>query len=285
MPTDRPIAASLSLDGLATDARGAFDLAAGAGFRGVAFSTQHPELGPRELGESGRRHLKTILAGKRLAIESLRAGGGGRRGGGGGGGRGLADSRTVDAAMDHARAAMVLARELGVKTVALDVGRIPEGDAGGAGGVAALSGHALPEATLVLALRELAQAADASGITLALGADSAIGLARIVKAVDFDGAKMDLDGAREIAAAEDPLRFAGDFGGRIGQFTAADAVRSGASMRSVMLGEGQLPLSELYGILREHGFAGPLVVDVRDLPDKAQAVEHAAAVLRRILGT
>lgn len=265
-----PIPAALSLDGLAAaDARSAFALAADAGYRGIAFATNHRELNPESLGESARRHLRTILAAKRLQIDSLRAAS--PKGG-------LADSRTIDATLTSAHQALTLARELSVRTVSLHLGPLAEPTAGNLSPLPT----AVSESTLISALRELAQQADASGLTLALSANSTPALARLLKAVDFDGAKINLDGARSIAAAEDPLQTAGNFGDRIAQFTASDAVRSGSSVRVAMLGEGQLPLLELNEILQEQGFRGPLVVDVRDLPDGPAAARHAAEVLRRL---
>jgi len=47
-------------------------------------------------------------------------------------------------------------------------------------------------------------------------------------------------------------------------------------VRAAWLGEGQLPLPELVGLLREQGFAGPWVVDVRGLGDGAGAARRAA---------
>ena len=62
----------------------------------------------------------------------------------------------------------------------------------------------------------------------------------------------------------------------------ADAVRAGKSVRAAMLGEGQLPLDEIMQLLREHGYSGPLVVDVRDLPDGIAGARHAADILRKL---
>ena len=213
MATDLSIPAALAIDGIAgADARTAFDVAAASGYRGIAFGTNHRELNPRELGESGRRHLRTILSGKHLRVESLRVAIG--KGG-------LADARMIDAGLNHARETMTLARELGVRMVSVNVGTL-----GGTGG------NAVPEGTLVSALRELAQQADAAGVTLALGADSTPKLAGLLKQVDFEGAKMNLEGARTIGAAEDPLKLAEEYGGMMAQFTASDAVRSGAGAQA-----------------------------------------------------
>ena len=74
--------------------------------------------------------------------------------------------------------------------------------------------------------------------------------------------------------------------GMIGQLTASDAIRSGrgGGVRAVPLGEGQLPLRELAEMLREQGFDGPWVVDVRDLGDAAAGARQAAEVLRKLWG-
>jgi sugar phosphate isomerase/epimerase len=268
MSNQSPISAALALDAIAGGvARQGFDVAAATGYRGIAFATNHPELNPENLGESARRHIKTILAAKGLSIEAVRAAA--PRGG-------LVDPSTIDRTLDNARRAMLLARELGVGTVAVNIGALAA--SGGAG-------RAVPEQTIVSALRELAQQADAAGLTLAIGAEGTDALGGMLKQVDYERARVNLDGARVIGAAEDPLKVAEALAGRIGQLTASDAVRSGRAVRATMLGEGQLPLPDLLEILREQDFRGPLVVDVRDLPDGIAGAEHAAAVLRKALRT
>ncbi|HVX84115.1 MAG TPA: sugar phosphate isomerase/epimerase family protein [Phycisphaerae bacterium] len=258
MATHPHIPAALSLDGLNTDARGAFDLAAEAGYEGIAFATNHPELTPGNLGESARRHVKKLLEARRLAIASVRAAAPRT---------GLADAATIDRTVDNARTAIRLAHDLGVGTVALNIGNVAVDGAG--------------EAAAVGALRELAGHADAAGVTLALGAETAGSLEKLLAQVNFDRARANLDTARMIAAGEDPLPIAEALAARVGQFTAGDAVRAGKSTRSAFLGEGQLPLVELLEILGDIGFHGPTVVDVRDLADAAGGARHAAAVLEK----
>src|SRR5688572_7848103 len=72
MAEDRSIPAALAIDGLAGDARGAFELASSARYAGIAFATNHPELTPDKLGQSARRHLKTLLSSKQLGIQAIR---------------------------------------------------------------------------------------------------------------------------------------------------------------------------------------------------------------------
>jgi sugar phosphate isomerase/epimerase len=216
--------ASLSIDGLTGDARSSFDLASTAGYHGIAFPTNHPELMPDRLDQSARRHLKTVLASKRLDVDAIRVAVPRTS---------LTDTGTIDRTLDNARKAFLLAHDLGVHTISLHVGN--------------LANSKMPASTLI------------------------------------DRARINFDAARMIAGGEDPLKLAEDYAGLIGQVTAADAVRAGNSTRAAFLGEGQLPLPELMAILQEQGFSGPMVVDVRDLPDAAAGARHAAHVLEKLL--
>ena len=226
MKNDGQIPAALAIDGLAGDARGAFELAAGCGYRGIAFATNHAELNADALGESGRRHLRTMLSGKGLGIEAVRAAV--PRGG-------LTETGTIDRTLENVRKAMSLARALGVRTVGVHIGML-----GAPGAAAANGGNQVGEGTMVAALRELAQQADAAGVILAVEAEGGGGtagegemLARILKAVDFEGVRGLIDGARAIGMGEDPVKVAellaamGGTKGGIGQVTLADAVRAG----------------------------------------------------------
>lgn len=264
-----PIPAALSLDGLpTTDARAGFDFAAASCYRGIAFATNHAQLNPDALGVTARRHVKTILATKHLQIDSLRAAA--PLGG-------LTDATTIDRTLDNARKAIGLARELGVATVALHIGDLVPQDAANrpSGGI--------PDSTIVSALRQLAQHADAAGLTLALSSSGdPLALASILKQVDFDRAKVNLEGP-QLLAQSDPLHAAHLFAGSVGQLTASDGIRRGHSLHAAPLGEGQLPLAELLQLLDEQGFRGPLVVDVRDLPNALAGAHHAAQVLARLL--
>jgi sugar phosphate isomerase/epimerase len=260
MSDDRSIPAALAIDGLSGDARGAFDLASSARYRGISFATNHAELTPDQLGQSARRHLRTTLSSRHLAIEAIRVAA--PRGA-------LTDAETIDRTMDNARKAFLLAADLGVKTVALNVGN--------------LGTSKVPESTIVAAVRDLAQHADAAGLSLALGSEGAQHLRGLVKDVDYERATVNFDAARLIEAGDDPLKTAEEMAGIIGQVTASDAIRAGKSVRATFLGEGQLPLPELMAILDEQGFRGPLVVDVRELSDGAAGARHAAEVLDRLL--
>src|SRR5688572_5591778 len=107
MPTDSQLPAALSIDALGNDARSAFAIASNAHYAGISFATNHPQLKPADLGESGRRHLKTILSTKHLNIDAIRIAA--PKGG-------LAEMETIDRTLDNARKGFLLASDLGVKT-------------------------------------------------------------------------------------------------------------------------------------------------------------------------
>jgi sugar phosphate isomerase/epimerase len=263
MPDVPRIAAALSLDGLPGDARAAFDLAAQAGYTGVAIPTNHAELSPDRLGESARRHLRKTLESRHLALAAIRAAAPRN---------GLTDPATIDRTVENVRKAVTLAGELGVKTVSLFAGPLTSPTGG--------------EAGVVAALKELAQAADRAGVTLAVSADATEKLLPLLEQVAYENAAMNLAPALAVGTGEDPLKVVEALANRRGgvaALTAADAVRAGARVRAAELGEGQVPWAELLDLLREQDFRGPTVVDVRDLPNGPDAARHAAAVLRKLL--
>jgi len=258
----RKTPAALAIDPLRMDARAAFDVAAGAAYRGIAFGTGHPELNPDALGESARRHVQSILNAKGLTIATIRtatpAGA-------------LSQAGSIDRTLDNARKAILLARQMHVGTVSLNVGQV---DYKGP--------MAVTPDTMLGALRELAQLADASGVSLALSDESGgRDLPAILKALDFPQARLHLDTARTIGAGQDVLQTAESLAPYLGAVTLADALRRGSTVQSEPLGEGQLPLRELVAFLKEGGLwqGSPMIVDVRELRDPKSAAERAAQLL------
>ena len=259
MPAHKTIAAALSLDGLGSDARAAFDLAADAGYRAIAIPTNHPELRPEALGPSARRHIKRILDSKQLRVDALRIAG--PRGG-------LADPASIDRTMDNVRRGMALAFDLGVATVAVNVGT--------------LSGPAREQESWQAAARMIAEEADRAGLNVAFGADGAEQLGALIRHLDCPRALANLETARTLGAGADPVRVLDDWRGAVSLVTLADAIRAGAQVRQVELGQGQLALVEFITALRAREVLAPLVVDVRDLADGIHAAHTAAAVLRAL---
>ncbi len=259
MSTTPPIPASLFIGGLPQDARSAFDLASSAHYASVALPSRHDELAPEVLSATGRRHVKKILEMRHLSADALRLATPRT---------GLTDAANVDEVMTHARAAIELAHDLGIQTLSLNAG--PADDKGKLNSVAES------------ALRELAEQADRSGLRLAISADQPAAISQMLAALGSNQVQANLEPARILAAGVDPLKAAEMLAGKLAQFTAADAVRMGASLQFAELGRGQIPLAQLLRILHEQNFRGPFVVDVRQLGDPASAAHHASETLRRL---
>jgi len=259
------ISAALSLDGLGDQARPAFELAAQAGYAGISIPSNHPEIGPAALSDTGLRHLKKTLDTQRLGIAAVRIAGPRA---------GLSDPATIDRMMANARAGMQWAHALGVPVVALHVGSLRE-TAGAATSTA--------QAAILSAARELANEADKAGLTLALNAEDLGGLSKLLDSLAFDHARAHFDPASVMGAGEDPEAAAQRLLGRIGQMTADDAIGGarGTSQR-VELGQGHVPVRELLAMLESTGFRGPVIVDVRHLPNAPHAAQAAADYLRQM---
>jgi len=214
-------------------------------------------LRPQDLGPSARRHLRRVLESKHLSATSLRVAG--PRGG-------LADPAAVAATIDNAQRAIALAFDLGVTTLAVNAGTFEPGG---------------QNSDIYAAARHIVEEADNAGIQIAFGAATSAALADLLAQVNYDRARGQMETSRAIAAGEDPAAIIHQLHGRLAQVTLADAIRAGSQVRTVELGQGQLALPDLLAALRDHEFTGPLVVDVRDLPDGPRGAQHAADVLRQ----
>ncbi len=172
------IPAALAIEGIAGDARAAFAVAAENGYRGIAFATNHAELNPEALGDSARRHLKSILGSKRLGIEALRAAG--PRGG-------LTDAGSIDRTMDEARRAMALGARFGRDDGGDSCGPADRTTRNGGTRCAGSDGN--------FRVAGIGAAGGRSGIDAghwrAEGATSV--LQRVLKAVDFERARLNLE--------------------------------------------------------------------------------------------
>jgi sugar phosphate isomerase/epimerase len=249
--------AALALDPLGDDLRAAMDLAAGAGFSGVAVGARHPTLAPANLGPTGRRHLRRTLASRGLQLTCLRSG---ARAGG------IFDPATADRCVTEALAAIQLAGDLKAPTVSVYLGDPGPG--------------APPPETWRRAVDALAEQADRVGIQLALSSSAVAPLARILAVINAPWVQANLDTLRLLGAGDNLESALPTLAGRIGLWTCADAVRSGNALRPVELGCGQAQPEKILSALREIDFHGPIVADVRDLSNPAAAATRAATFLR-----
>ena len=107
------------LDDFRAAPREALRLASTMGFGAVHIGVVDGPLAPRELSESGRRHLKRSAAGLGLEIVALRADLGGAR---------LLDTAAVDGHLHRIRDILQLARDMDVPLVTAPLGKFHPDD-------------------------------------------------------------------------------------------------------------------------------------------------------------
>jgi len=258
--TAQNIRAALALDALGGDLREAIQIAAETGFGSVALGIWHPQINSADFGVTARRDFKRLLKSKNLSLACVRAGIGPD---------GIFGAKTVDSCITAGLKAIELAVDLGAPWVSLYIGE-PTNDSNK---VSAIS----------TTLNEPLTQADATGISLAISSGG----------VDFLGALFKNNPPGHLAANLDTLKILsaghsiGDalkvLAGHIGIWTCADASGSGPAARPTPLGAGTVPLADIVALLKEQDFAGPIVVDVRSLPNPSQAIARAAKVLSKLL--
>ncbi len=261
MKTDVSLSASLAIDALGPDLRGAMSVARDAGFVGIAAANHHPELASLDFGPTARRHFRHLLQRQHLRLTCVRAVS--TRGG-------LFDSKTLDQVMTSAVGAIRLAYDLRAAAVSLY-----------AGAPARSSESTVPlSEAVVAAAQSLAGEADRAGLKLCLSSSSIDFLLELFGRLGAGHVRANLDTARLALDGPDLLQAADRLGPWVGMWTLADGIRTKTSFRPTELGHGDLPVAEI--LVRTDGlnWSGDLLVDVRDLPNPQQGARTAALVLR-----
>jgi sugar phosphate isomerase/epimerase len=93
--------------------------------------------------------------------------------------------------------------------------------------------------------------------------------------MDAPSLAANLDSARVVAAGGSPREAAEMLAGRIALWTCTDALRNGSNVQMTPLGSGQAESREVVNNLKDQDFTGPIIVDVRDLTNPAQAAQQA----------
>ena len=257
------VPAILALDPLGDDLRVAILVAAEAGFSGVALSVRHPTLAALRTSLTARRHLRHTLASRGLKLACLRCSVPRANG------CGIFDSAGVDRCIDEVTAAICLAWEFQAPLVEAYIGE-PHSPA-------------LPAASFHGAVDALAREADRAGVRVVLASGAVRLLADLLSLVNVPCLQANLDTLRLFTADGGVEESANILAGKIGLWTCADVIRIGGSIRTVELGTGQAHPEKILAVLRNQEFTGPILIDVRDLPDPIHAAHRAAAVLRGIM--
>ncbi|MEX2670591.1 MAG: TIM barrel protein [Phycisphaeraceae bacterium] len=225
--------------------------AADAGFHSVQLSAATPGIRPRELGKRARRDVLALLARRGLAL----------------GGIDLMiphkdwlSGSTQDRAMTAATAAIELAADWGKVPLAmtLPVERLPEE-----------------------IQRELLTAADAHGVLLAIHAEHDVkALQAWLEREDQPVLAAAIDPAALLAKGDDPADVAISLARwvRVAKLDDYSNVSTLGSGGRCALGQGELDLDHYRAALATCSKLRAMVLDLRDLEDVRQAMDHAQQV-------
>ncbi len=248
----QPMIPLLAVEPLGVDLRTAAQTAHKLGFGGLAIGIGHPEIHAETFGQTAQRHFKQILSTHGLVLGALRVGAGKR---------GAFDAATSQKLLDDTLTACELAHRMQIPLLSVYIGE-PAEDQKISGDVAEI-------------FRLLARQADRTGVVAALSCGQASWLLQLLSSLNAPSLAAHLDSARVVAAGRSALQAAEALAGHLALWTCTDAVRHGSSVQITPLGSGHAESAAVINILKDQDFTGPIVVDVRDLPNPVQAAEHA----------
>jgi sugar phosphate isomerase/epimerase len=284
---------------LSNDPRAAPRLAREMGFGGIEFEVFSPSLNLPELSISGRREFGRVIANQDLALASLRMDAGRN---------GLGPGSDPDRALAAIEKGLDAAAGLGVKTLCLDLGPLPQlaqeiktkpkvnpAEAGliiipTRSEVAAEPAQSAPApvdtaamAQVDAVLGDLGRRADRYGVTLALRSElaSLAALGRALEAADCPWFGLDFD---PIALLRDDLSCDELFsrqGSAIRHVRARDALKgSGNRTKPMPIGQGNVNWREVLANLDAAGFEGWITVDPIELPNRLAAAAQGLSYFK-----
>ncbi|MCS6853101.1 MAG: sugar phosphate isomerase/epimerase [Gemmataceae bacterium] len=223
------------------------------------------DLAPSQLSQTGRREFRHRLRTHNLELTAL---GCPLR-------HGLDVPTGLDARIEHIRAVMALAYDLGPRRVIIQAGRIPS-DPASAGW------QLLREVVLALG-----QYGDRVGTTLALetGLEPGTDLAAFLRPLDTGSLGVNLDPANLLINGFDPYESTRALAGRIVHAHAHDARRAAVNRaaQEVPLGHGDIDWMAWLGILEDIEYRGWLVVEREQGSNGLADVAAGVSFLRRFL--
>jgi sugar phosphate isomerase/epimerase len=254
------------LESLGLPFRKAVEEAEKQGAAGVQFDAAGP-LAPEALSQTGRREIRHLLRSHNLEASAL---GCPLR-------HGLDILENQEGRIEHVRAAMNLAFDLGPRVVVIEPGRISDDDQD-------------PRTFLLRdALRSLGQHGDRVGTTLALetGLESGQALRGYLDRFDTGSLGVNLDPANLLLHGFDPYAGARALGPKVVHAHAKDVRQAGASRsaQEVPLGHGDLDWMLLLGILEEIDYHGWVVVERESGDNRLAEVRAGVDFLKRFVGS
>lgn len=248
---------------LPMDTRAALKKAKEIGAHGVQLWVVDNDLDPRNLDQSGRDELKTLMAGLELERSALCGDIGG-----------FADPAAVDERVARTKEMFDLCADLETPILTTHIGVLPEDRSSKA------------YSDMVNAVREVAEYAAARDCCFATetGPEPGDGLAAFLREVGSPGGMVNFDPANLCMNGFDHLADARALKDFIVHTHAKDGIRNSANeggYREVPLGEGDVDFPAYLGVLREIGFDGYLTIERECGDDPVADVTAAVRFLKR----
>lgn len=256
----------LNLGDLRLGAKEAIALAAQLAVNVLEIPAVAGELSPRELSESGRRHVVRYVSGLGMSLASLSADMPQAR---------LTDPAAVDARIERTREIIELAAALKVRLVTTSVGALTHPDTGE------------PSPVALEALRAMGERADLCGCVLAIrpSHDTPERIERVLAALDCPALRIGIDPAAAAMVGVNPLPLVERFAGRIALVHARDATAGGprGGGHETRFGEGEVDLETFYAMLSAVDYAGPHILRRTDSQTAAQDIAAGRDALIRMM--
>lgn len=221
------------------------------------------ELLPNQLSQTGRRAFRNLLRGYNLEVTAL---GCPMR-------RGLNVAENLEVRLNHVRAVMSLAVDLGPRLVLIEVGKVGTDPAA--------------DATLGEALLTLARFGDTNGVVLALetGKENAATVAGFLDRFDTGALAVNFDPAELLTHGFDPYQAVAALCNRLAHVHCKDARPASASPAGaeVLLGRGDLDWRRLVELLRAADYRGWLTIESANAPLTAAQAAAGATFLKQLL--
>jgi sugar phosphate isomerase/epimerase len=256
----------IDVDDLRLPVKEGIRAAAELDLRSIELATVSGDLAPRNLSESGRRHLRRYVADFALDLSALVADIPGTR---------LTDPHTIDQRVHRTCEIIDLARDLHVPLVTASAGALTHPESGE------------PSPLALEALRRIGEAADARGVVYAIRPtyESADRLGRVLDALRCPSVRVGLDPAAMVMTGADPLKAIERLADLLSLFHVRDATAGLAERpgKETPLGEGEIDVIGLMSVLAAGPFRGPYILRRTDSARPMADLRAARDYVRREL--
>lgn len=246
--------------------------AAAMRFHTVELPTVEGELTPKNLSQSGRRHLGRLLDNHGLHASTLIADMPSLH---------ITDAQSVDERIERTKDILILARDMKVKVVSASFGALTHPET------------SEPSPVAVEALCHIGEIAESCGVHFAIrptydGGDRLLNLLRAIRCpsikVGLDPGAMVMAGVNPLASIEQYINDLSLLHVRDGTSGLRDASQGETQPgHETPLGQGDVDLVGLLEILREADYRGPCIIRRTQSPHPADDIQYARDTLKRMM--